>query len=485
MNNNLLSLKPELVWKHFSKICSLPHPSGHEEKIREYIVSFAKEHNIECIVDEAGNVILRKPATPGMENRKGIIMQGHMDMVPQKNSNKQFDFEKDPIAAYIDGEWVTADGTTLGADNGMGEAAALAVMEDDTIPHGPLEALFTINEESGMDGAFALKPGVLKGDILLNLDSEEEGELYVGCAGGLDVVATLPYKREAAPGGVTYGIHVSGLKGGHSGLEIILQRANSNKLMFRFLYHALQNLGVSIVEVNGGNMRNAIPREASATVVVPADKSVEFEASVKAYEKMYKSEFSEVDEGLSFVAEKMADASTIIDRNTAARLVNVIYACPNGVARMSDSMKGLVETSSNLGVVVTKEDVIEVVILVRSSVDSAKDSLTEQITAIFTLAGATVSTKGGYSGWKPNLNSPILKTMQKVYQELYGKVPAIMAIHAGLECGILGGTYPNLDMISFGPTLKYPHSPDEKVNIESVGKFYEFLVETIKNAPLK
>ncbi|MFI3262351.1 MAG: aminoacyl-histidine dipeptidase [Rikenellaceae bacterium] len=489
MDTNLLKLKPELVWKHFSNICALPHPSKHEEKVREYIVNFAKENNIETIVDEVGNVILYVPATAGYENRKTITMQGHIDMVPQKNSDKDFDFETDPIEAYIDGEIVTANGTTLGADNGIGAAAALAVMEEcGGFEHGAIEALFTIDEEAGMTGAFALKPGVLRGDILLNMDSEEEGELYVGCAGGVDVVANIEFERaELEEGYKGFRIDVKGLKGGHSGIEIILQRGNSNKILARIIHGLMNELEVELSEINGGNMRNAIPREGHAVVAVVAHQVEEFKLLLEKQVADIKNELSEVDADLEVVLTECETPETVIELHSAYSTLMAVNVCPNGVDRMSDSIPGLVETSSNLGILVTKESSFEAVMLVRSSIDSAKADLVDRIVTTFEgiCLDCECQVNGGYSGWKPNLESPILKTMQETYEKMYGKTPKIMAIHAGLECGILGATYPNLDMISFGPTICFPHSPDESVNIASVAKMYDFLLETIKNAPLK
>ncbi|MFI3268126.1 MAG: aminoacyl-histidine dipeptidase [Rikenellaceae bacterium] len=489
MDTNLLKLKPELVWKHFSNICALPHPSKHEEKVRDYIVNFAKENNIDTIVDEAGNVILYVPATAGFENRKTITMQGHLDMVPQKNSDKDFDFQTDSIEAYIDGEIVTANGTTLGADNGIGVAAALSVMEEcGSFEHGAIEALFTIDEEAGMTGAFALQPGVLKGDILLNMDSEAEGELYVGCAGGCDVTARIEFERtELEEGYKGYRLDVKGLKGGHSGIEIILQRGNSNKILSRLLHDAMNYFDVELSEINGGNMRNAIPREGYAIVAVVADQAEDFKAQLEKQADFIKNELSEVDPDLQITLTECEVPETAIELHSAYSTLMAVNVCPNGVDRMSDSIPGLVETSSNLGILTTKEDSFEAVMLVRSSIESAKADLADRI--VTTFEGICLSCEcevgGGYSGWKPNLESPILKTMQETYEKMYGKTPQIMAIHAGLECGILGATYPNLDMISFGPTICYPHSPDESVNIDSVAKMYDFLVETIKNAPLK
>ncbi len=486
MSKEIQNLEPKAVWERFYEITQIPRPSKHEEKIREYLIDFAKQNNIECIVDKIGNVMYRKPATPGMEGRKGLVLQAHMDMVPQKNGDKVFDFENDPIDAYVDGEWVTADGTTLGADNGMGLAAILAAFKDNDLKHGLLEALITVDEETGMTGAFALEPGVLKGDILLNLDSETHGELYVGCAGGLDLNLTLDYKEEAAPAGMAaYTLALKGLKGGHSGMEIILQRGNANKLMVRFLKYATKELGLRLSAIDGGGLRNAIPRESIATVLVPAENAVKFEAAVAEYEQLYLSELALVDEGLTFKAEKTEMPKTVVDAETQLTALNMVYGAFNGVYRMSDSMKGLVETSVNLAHFWTENNQFKLIGLLRSSVNSQKYDLAEMLSSVFDLAGAKYTYTGGYDGWKPNMESPILKTMIASYEGLYGNKPEIMAIHAGLECGILGGPYPNWDMISFGPTLCYPHSPDEKVNIESVGKFWDFLRHTIENAPEK
>ena len=479
-------LKPELVWKHFKAICQIPHPSHHEEKIREYVVEFAKAHNLEYSVDEACNVYIAKPATPGYEGRKGIVLQAHLDMVPQKNNDKVFDFENDPIEAYIDGEWVTANGTTLGADNGIGLAAAMAAMEDADLVHGPLECLFTATEETGMDGAFGLKSGMLKGDILLNLDSETEGELYVGCAGGMDVNVTFKYREQPLEGKfAAYKLTVKGLKGGHSGIQIGTQRANANKVLFRLLRQETESYGLEIAAVEGGNMRNAIPREAWAIVVVREAEKAIFEANVKSYEKVIIKEYEGIEDSIEIFAEEVECPKAIIPHLESHSLIRAICGCPNGVQRMSIAMENLVQTSSNLAIVVSNGSTIEVKCLLRSSVDTEKGELAGAISSVFELAGANVELSGSYSGWNPNMKSPILHTMLASYEKLYGVKPSVTAIHAGLECGIIGAKYPGMDMISFGPTICYPHSPDEKVNIASVEKFYDFLLNTIKNAPQK
>ncbi len=484
MNRNLAALKPELVWKHFAAIAAIPHPSHHEEKIRQYVIDFVKSIGLECIEDEAHNVYVRKAATAGMENRKGIVLQAHLDMVPQKNNDKQFDFENDPIDAYIDGDWVTADGTTLGADNGIGAAAILAVLEDNTLVHGPIEALFTATEETGMDGAFGLKPGLLQGDILLNLDSETEGELYVGCAGGMDANISMEYTPEKVEAGAKAAkIVVKGLKGGHSGIQIIAQRGNANKLMFRFLYEQRKALDLELCSVDGGGLRNAIPREAEAVVLVKDIAALK--AALEAYAEILRREFAGIEESIEIFAEEVAAPAEKMSEEFARRLISAVVICPDGAQRMSMAMENLVQTSTNLARVVSDGKTVKMQCLMRSSMRTEKEALGESMVALFDLVGGKIELSGSYDGWNPNMASPILAAMKASYAALYGKQPAITAIHAGLECGIIGAKYPNLDMISFGPTICYPHSPDEKVEIASVAKFYEFLLETLKNAPQK
>jgi dipeptidase D len=482
--SEITKLEPKLLWKYFYEITQIPRPSKKEHRMTEYMKNFGKEHGLETIVDKTGNVIIRKPATKGMENRKGIILQAHLDMVPQKNSDKKFDFEKDPIETWIDQGWVKAKGTTLGADNGMGVAAAMAVLTDPKLTHGPIEGLFTVDEETGMTGAKNLKKGVLKGEILLNMDSEDEGELYVGCAGGIDVAARRSYKQEKTPAGVTaYSLSLKGLRGGHSGLDIHLGKANANKLMFRFFQQAEHDFGMRIAEFSGGDLRNAIPRESFATVVVPAIKKAEFEKFMKGYEKMYRAEFKEVDPDIKFMFKVTDAPAKVMNEADQFRIIRGVYVCPSGVQRMSASMPGVVETSNNLSIVRIGSGKFECFCLCRSSVETAKEATAWKIAAGFQLAGCEVELSGSYPGWKPNMDSAILVTMKETYNKLYGKVPEIKAIHAGLECGIIMGVYPKLDSISFGPTIRYPHSPDEKVEIESVGKFWNFLTATLKNAP--
>lgn len=486
MNEEILKLNPTGIWKHFKTLCDIPRPSKKEERIAKYVKEFGEGLGLETIVDSTGNIIIRKPATAGLGHKKGIILQAHLDMVPQANSDTTHNFETDPIETIIEGEWVTANGTTLGADNGMGVAAAMAVLESDNIPHGPIEALFTIDEETGMTGAFGLEPNILKGDILINMDSEDEGELYVGCAGGMDASISLSYAEESpADTEKAYIISVKGLKGGHSGMDISLGRANSNKLLVRLLRHCTKLNDISVSSIKGGSLRNAIPRESFATITIPAENTKAFLLEAEKLTGAYKQEYAETEPDLQVKIEETTLPAKVMGKASKEALLNSVYGCPNGVIRMSQSMQGLVETSVNLAVVNAKEGKAEILCLLRSSVDTAKLDLGNMIESIFELAGAEVMFAGSYPGWKPNPNSAILEKMKDVYNQKFGIVPEIKAIHAGLECGILGGVYPNLDMISFGPTIRFPHSPDEKVNIETVQKFWDFLIETLKQAPEK
>ena len=482
-------LEPKNVWNNFYALTQIPRPSGHTQKVAKFLVQFGKDLGLESFQDECGNVIIRKPATPGMEDRKGIVLQAHMDMVPQKNNDKKHDFTKDPIETRIvhqdDGDWVYACGTTLGADDGLGVAAAMSVLESKTLRHGPIEALFTVDEETRMVGAKALKPGILQGDILLNLDSETEGELYVGCAGGIDANISFKYKEEPMPKDFkACKIVVTGLRGGHSGMEINEGRGNANKVMARLLLPILRDNKGKLVSFNGGNMRNAIPREAEAVVAVPAAKVEAVKTLVGDIAATVKTELAPIDPGLAITIEG-ARASKVIAGNTGLKLVKALYACPNAVDRMSLEVEGLVETSNNLAIVHTDKGVITVNTLLRGSSDTLKMDLAESVRAAFELAGAKVWFDGAYSGWSPNMASPILHTMKEQYKKLFGKEPAVMAIHAGLECGILAGAYPNWDMISCGPTLKSPHSPDERAFIPSVEKWWTFIKAVLEDAPKK
>lgn len=487
MNEAIKNLEPQNVWKIFSEMIQIPRPSNHEERIQDWAVSFGEKLGLETIKDEAGNVIIKKPATPGMENRKTVVLQGHLDMVPQKNSDKVHDFQNDPIEAFVDGDWVTANGTTLGADNGIGSSSAMAVLASKTLKHGPIEVLLTATEETGMDGANGLKAGMLDADILINTDSEDEGELYVGCAGGEDVNISFNYTEEEVPVGfVALQLSVTGMKGGHSGMDIILGRGNSIKTFFRIL-KAAEELGARLASIDGGSLRNAIPREAFGVVVVEEAKVADFIALVDEVADEVKAELAATEPDIDIAVEQTDLPGALIDADTQKNVTKAVVACPNGVIRMSDTMKGLVETSTNLAIL--KSDAASKTIkggcLMRSSVDSAKNELGTRLKAVFELAGGKVTLSGAYPGWKPNMESPILKTMQNVYNDKWGKVPKIMAIHAGLECGILAQNYPHWDMISFGPTIRFPHSPDEKVNIETVKKFWEFLVATLEAIPEK
>lgn len=483
MSAEIKKLQPAEVWEHFYELTQIPRPSKHEERITAYMKKFGEEHGLETIVDSVGNVIIRKPATPGFEDRMGVVLQSHLDMVPQKNSDVEHDFEKDPIDAYIDGEFVRARGTTLGADNGMGVAAAMGVLASKTLKHGPVEALFTVDEETGMTGANELKPGLLKGQILLNLDSETIGELYVGCAGGLDGTFTIPVKREPIPSDwIGYKIDITGLKGGHSGMDIALGRANSIKLLVRLLTHAAA-CEPRVVELKGGSLRNAIPREAYAVVVVAPKHKEAFEKAVKECAENYKNEFAEVDEGITVSCAPEKVSGKMLDKDSHDRLVHSLFVLPNGVIRMSDAMPGLVETSTSLAKVELGESVAEAQSLLRSSLESSKEALSEKMGATISLGGGKAKFDNAYPGWNPNMKSPILKTMREVYEKEYGKEPNVMAVHAGLECGIIGAAYPDMDMISFGPTIFSPHSPDERVDIQSVSDFWDFLVKVLENIP--
>jgi dipeptidase D len=479
MSEEIRSIEPVEVWENFYQLTQIPRPSKKEAKIIAFMKKFGEDLGLETIVDHVGNVIVKKPATPGMEDRKGIILQGHLDMVPQSNSDVNHNFETDPIDAFIDEDWVKARGTTLGADNGMGVAATMAVLQSKTLVHGPIEALFTIDEETGMTGAFELKPNVLSGDILMNLDSEDEGELYIGCAGGIDGNIELAYTKEKTPANVkAYKLCVKGLKGGHSGVDIYLGRGNSNIILFRILKTA-KHLNINLASVLGGSLRNAIPRESYAVITVPTDKASDFEQLLKKQQEILGTEIITVDPELKINIEPTDLPTEVFSKNSQETLTNLILSIPNGVIRMSNEMHGLTETSTNLAIVVSKENVVKISCLLRSSVDSAKDQLAEVMDSVCKLAGAKATFDGAYPGWNPNPNSAILATMLKGYETQFGKIPEIKAIHAGLECGLLGGVYPNWDMISFGPTIRFPHSPDEKVKIKSVKKFWDFLVETL------
>lgn len=482
----LLGIEPSALWSHFESLCAIPHPSKHEANIRAFVLDFAKALNLEAEMDEVGNVVVRKEATTGMEDRKMVILQSHLDMVPQKNTDTVHDFKTDSIKAYIDGDWVTAEGTTLGADNGIGVAAILTVLAAKNIEHPALEALFTADEETGMTGAFGLKAGVLKGEVLLNLDSEDEGELYIGCAGGVDVTASFAYTNETLGDEFqSFKLFVKGLKGGHSGLDIVLGRGNANVIMNRLLCKLCEECGVRLSTLTGGSLRNAIPRESVAVVGIPIDKISQAKKIISKVEAEIANELKDVEPGFVVLLEEIAFVTDYLDSTTSNLFYRSIYASPNGVMRMSDTITGLTETSLNLAIVTVKRGEIKIKFLLRSSVDSAKDDLVVQLKSLYKLAGAKVEVAGAYPGWKPNPDSEILELMKEVYNNKWGRIPEVKAIHAGLECGLLGGVYPSWDMISFGPTIRFPHSPDEKVNIPSVGLFWEYLIETLKVIPLR
>jgi dipeptidase D len=486
MGKALNGLKPEKLWNHFEAICSIPHPSRHEAAVAAYIVDFAKKNNLECAVDDFGNVIVRKPATKGKENLKKVVMQGHLDMVPEKNSDVQHDFEKDPIQCHVDGEWVKAKGTTLGADNAIGGAAALAVLESTDIEHGPVEALFTLDEETGLFGAQALKPGFSTADILMNLDSEEEGAVYIGCAGGENTYAKFHYKPEPVKAGAEIiNINITGMRGGHSGMDINQGRGNAVKILARVLWQLKKNIPFQLISFNGGSKHNAIPRESFAVIAV---ENSNFNNAVKFVNDLGKTiaaEIVSVEKNLKIEAVKGIAAESAIESAVTVNLLNAVYSIPHGVVKMSADIEGLVETSTNMGVAVTEKSYVELITSQRSSVTSERADIVDVVGNVFKMAGAEVTIADGYPGWAPNINSPILKVLKDTYNNLYGKVPEIKAIHAGLECGIIKEKYPDMDMISFGPTIEGAHSPDERVNIVSVGKFWDLLLDTLKNVPVK
>jgi dipeptidase D len=483
---SIKNLEPNGLWKNFYNLTQIPRPSKKEAKVVAFVKEFGEKLGLETIVDKVGNVIIRKPATPGYENRMGVVLQAHLDMVPQKNSDKVHDFENDPIETHIEDGWVKANGTTLGADNGVGAAAAMAVLEATNLEHGPIEALFTIDEETGMTGANALEPGVLKGDILINTDSETEGELYVGCAGGIDTCGYFTPKFEEVPAGSkAFQLVVKGLKGGHSGMDIILGRANANKVMNELLAYATEKLDARVADIQGGSLRNAIPRESFVTVTVPEANAEALAAYVAEFETAMKEKFAAVEPEMSITVAPAEMPAQVMDKATIANLIEAVAKYPNGVVAMSKDFEGTVETSSNLAIVKLIDGQIMTASLQRSLVDASKDELAAEMRALLEKCGARAESTGSYPGWKPNINSPILHTMKKVYEEKYGKTPKIMVIHAGLECGILGSKYPNWDMVSFGPTLVFPHSPDEALKIDTVPLFWEFMTETLKNVPVK
>jgi dipeptidase D len=484
MSRILENLEPLDVWRFFEDICQIPRPSKKEGLIGAYLMNFAKTHRLDAQMDGAGNVVICKTATKGYENSPVIVLQSHMDMVCEKNSDVVHDFDKDPIQPWIDGDWVKAKGTTLGADDGIGIAAQLALLASDILEHGPIECLFTVDEETGLTGAAALEPGFIKGKILLNLDSEDEGEIFIGCAGGIDTVATTTYNKKPVPiNHAPYSIKVSGLKGGHSGDDIHKGLGNSNKILNRFLWFASKKFKIRVSEINGGNLRNAIPREAWSVVMVPHKKETEFLEAFREFVGQVQTEFSVTEPELSIKCEMVEAPKYIINKKAQRNLLNALYACPHGVISMSQRMPGMVETSTNLASIkFVGENQIVVTTSQRSDSETAKVDIARMVESVFKLADFEVVHGEGYPGWTPNPDSPILKKAVKSYEELFGNKPVVRSIHAGLECGLFLEKYPYLDMISFGPTLRGVHSPDEKISISTVKKFWVFLVDILKNA---
>lgn len=484
---DIKGLKPAVVWNYFYELTQIPRPSKKEEKIIAYLLAFAKEHKLDVKKDNAGNVLISKPATKGKENLPTVILQGHVDMVCEKNQDTIHNFDTDPIQTYIDGDWLKAKGTTLGADNGMGVAAALAILASDTIEHGKLECLFTVDEETGLTGAYALGKDFLSGEILINLDTEEEGELYIGCAGGKGTTATFTYKPESVPANYFWcKVQVKGLNGGHSGAEIHKGLGNANKILNRYLWLLNQKYDLALAEIDGGNLHNAIPREASAIIGVPSGKKENVVVDLNVLAPQIEAELKAVDPNLKITIESSDAPSFIIDKQTTNNLLNAVYACPHGVLGMSFEVPGLVETSTNLASIKMKEgNTIVVGTSQRSSTESQKEYAANVINALFTLAKADVKHSDGYPGWKPNPNSKVLTVAKDAYKRLYGKDAEIKAIHAGLECGLFLEKYPHLDMISCGPTITDAHSPAEQVNIPSVAKWWDLLLEVLKNIPAK
>ena len=485
MNDKIAKLQPVEIWENFVALNAVPRPSKKEEKVRQFMLNFGKSLGLETFEDKIGNVIIKKPATPGMENRKTVALQSHLDMVPQKNKGTNHDFEKDGIKMLIDGDWVTADGTTLGADNGIGVAAIMGLLASKDIPHPPLEALFTIDEETGMTGAQNLEEGILDAEIMLNLDTEEDDELDIGCAGGIDITATGTYQEENTnKSDKAYTIKVKGLTGGHSGMDIHLYRGNANKILNRLLYEGTP-CGLRVAEIHGGGLRNAIPREAEAVGVLPADKEAKILKAMKDLSETIKVEQAKQDPDLTFVFEATDMPEKVMNKEAQDRLIKTIYVAHNGVYRMSPDMEDLVETSNNVASVNVANGKIKIDNLTRSSVESTKRDLANNLKSVYELGGLDVELDGSYPGWKPNPNAKILSIMTDLYEKMYNDKPKVVACHAGLECGIIKSHYPNMEMISFGPTIQGAHSPDERVNIESVQKFWEYLKETLKNIPEK
>lgn len=484
MNEELLTLKPERVWYYFTEILKIPRPSKKEEKIAQYLIDFGKEHQLETLTDEIGNILIRKPAMPGMENRKSVVLQSHIDMVGEKNSEVDHDFEKDPITAFIDGKWVKAKGTTLGADDGIGIAAQLAILEADNIDHGPLECLFTVDEETGLTGAFGLKPGFLKSNILLNLDSEDEGELFIGCAGGKDTTAFIKYEKTSVPAkSEALEVYITGLTGGHSGDDIHKGRGNAVKIMNRLLWTCSERFKIRIHKFNAGNLRNAIAREASARITFPIENKDALIEFLEEFGETIKKELHVTEPELKLTTKVSGLPPTIIDADAQNKLLNALYACPHGVIAWSAEIENFVETSTNLASVKMEDDFFKITTSQRSSVESAKDDICNMVASVFHLAAAKVEHTSGYPGWTPDPNSEIVDITEESYKQLFNVKPKVLAIHAGLECGLIGDKYPEMDMISYGPTIKGAHSPDERLDIKTVEKFWDLTLNVLKKIP--
>lgn len=486
MSQEIRNLEPKTLWNKFADLNEVPRPSKKEERVIAFMKDFGKKLGLETIEDEVGNVIIKKPATEGMEDRKTIVMQSHLDMVHQKNVDTIFDFHKQGIDMYVDGDWVRAKGTTLGADNGLGVATIMAVLESTDIPHPAIEALFTIDEETGMTGAMGLKGGLLNGEILLNLDTEEDDEIDIGCAGGVDVTAEREYHEEETPeNSVGYSITVKGLNGGHSGMDIHKGLGNANKIMNRLLFDSFENFGLQISEINGGSLRNAIPRESFAKVIISEIFDEAFVFDMQEVINDIKTEFKTTEPNLEILIEKADTPAKVMELGVQEGLIRALYTAHNGVYRMSADMADLVETSNNIARVIVKEGKLYVGCLTRSSVESSKFDLANALRSAFELIGCEVTFSGSYPGWTPNVNSPILDVLTEIYEKQNGSKANVVACHAGLECGILGTNYPKMDMISFGPTIKGAHSPEERASIKSAQKYWKFVLEILSNIPVK
>lgn len=479
---DLQKLTPQSVWKHFYSLTRIPRPTGQMEEVTGFVKAFGKALNLEIRQDKVGNVVIRKPATKGYESAKTVILQSHLDMVPQKNADVAHDFTKDPIQAFVDGEWVKARSTTLGADNGIGCAMMMALLEDETLDHPAIEALFTIDEEVGMDGANGLEKGFLQGSLMLNLDTEDDGELCIGCAGGRDVNVSFRYKpdTEIEKGDIAFKVSLRGLKGGHSGVQIHLGRANANKLMNRFLKEVVSNYEARIASIHGGSLRNAIPRESFVVLTIPEQLSDDLMDLVAEYEELFQNDFIGIEEGISFKAERTDLPKSLIPEQVQDDLINAVEGCPNGVISYLADFPGVVESSLNLALVESSEDGIDVKLLVRSSSESRKDWVCSSVESLFMLAGARVEFDGDYPGWQPNAQSELLNTMERIYLEKFDQRPKVMVIHAGLECGIIqSNVEQKMDIVSFGPTITGAHSPDEAVKIDTVERSYDYLVSIL------